>query len=65
MLGWLLRLVLVVMAARFMARALHRNAPPPRPFDPETAAGREKPRATPPYESAGIEDAEFEDLPRR
>jgi hypothetical protein len=64
LLGWLLRFLLALLAARFIVRALRRN-PAPRPFDPQSPPKRENPRATPPYESAGVEDAEYEELPGR
>ncbi len=66
MFSWLLRLALALLAIRFVARAIGRRPrTAPRPFDPDTGPDRARARdrsALSPYE---IDDADYEELPRR
>ena len=63
MLGWLLRFLLALFAARLVVRALRPGRPAPPRFDPEAAANRGKPRAAPPFDPSSVDDADFEELP--
>ncbi len=66
MLRWILRLILMLLAGRFLVRASGgRGSSGPKDFDPIRDRDREKPRDETPLSPYEIEDADFEELPRQ
>jgi hypothetical protein len=64
-LGWLFRFLIAFVAARLVAGALRQRRTEPTPFDPVRGPERAKPRGDGPFGADPVEDADYEELPRR